>query len=40
VARALQSLLTELNNQQPRMLSSGPLLAFHLGNVSNADSLT
>jgi hypothetical protein len=40
VARALQSLLTELNNQQPRMLSSGPLLAFHLGNVSNAESLT
>ena len=40
VARALQSLLTELNTQQPRMLSSGPILAFHLGNVSNADSLT
>jgi len=40
VARALQSLLAELNTQQPRMLSSGPILAFHLGNVSNADSLT
>jgi hypothetical protein len=38
-ARALQSLLTELNTQQPRMLSSGPILAFHLGNVSSADSL-
>lgn len=40
VARALQSLLTELNTQPPRMLSSGPILAFHLENVSNADSLT
>lgn len=31
VARALQSLLEQLNIEQPRMLASGPILTFHLG---------
>ena len=40
VARALKTLLAELNTQQPRMLATGPILAFRLANVSSPDSLT
>jgi len=39
-ARALQSLLTELNTQPTRMLGSGPILAFHIGGLNIPGSLT
>lgn len=40
VARALQTLLTELNTQQSRMLATGPILAFRLADVNSPKSLT
>jgi hypothetical protein len=40
VATALQELLTELTNQQSRMLGTGPILAFRLADVNILESLT
>jgi hypothetical protein len=40
VAGALQTLLTELNTQQSRMLATGPILAFRLADVNIPESLT
>jgi hypothetical protein len=38
VANALETLLTELNTQQPRMLASGPVLVFRLTDVNISQS--
>ena len=38
VANALETLLTELNTQQPRMLASGPILVFRLTDVNISQS--
>ncbi len=40
VASALQTLLLELNTEQPRMLAIGPILAFRLADVNSRESLT
>src|SRR6516225_10164583 len=38
VANALETLLTELNTQQPRMLATGPILVFRLTDVNISQS--